>query len=408
MSSPLQALNRSLSAIRRRLFVDVIQVKGRLTGDGPPLSVLLVVPEHSIARGYFLGMLFEGETETLSAGQVLAHGLEHHLRRSGADLCIVERATPWDGLPGCLRLTAPALVRQQIELTAPLDELRKTFRDRNKTLFNKFAKGDRFAVRVSRAPEDFEHFYQRMFLPHVQRQFSGFADVDSRETLRAVFDRGFLMIASAEGVDVGATLCHEKEDALHYHRVGTLDGDPRWIKDGVQSALYVHMMLHARGRPLSRLNLGMSRPFFGDGVYRHKRNWGAVVSEVRDGPGTIHIVQPGPGQALVQFLARHPMIGFSPQGLAAYVGTPEAGQPAPSVAEWQRLYGAAGLAGVCRLAGAGSGFHFEPFAGAAPSVAVRPPKDAALSPVVDAQDQPRRRAVGHAQAGLDQRAVLDA
>ena len=414
MTPLLHVFKRALHALRSRLFIDVVQVRGRLTSGSPSLSVVLGVPRGSVSHGYLLGMLFEdgddGEAAAATArtGRVFLPLLGRHLRRCGADLCLLERPAQWAGLPGCPRIVAPRLVRQQIELTGPLEDLRKTFRDRNKTLFNKFAKGDRFAVRVSRSAEDFDRFYQQMFLPHVQRQFSGFADVDSRETLQAVFDRGFLMIASLDGLDVGATLCHERDDALHYHRVGTLDGDPRWIKDGVQSALYVHMMLHARGRPLARLNLGMSRPFFGDGVYRHKRNWGAVVSLDHDARDALHIVQPAPGPALAQFLARHPLIGFSAHGLAAYVGAPEAGQAPASIAELQRLYGAAGLVGVCRAGDTGSGFSFEPFAAAAPSVVARPPQDAALPAVVDAQDQPRRRAVGHAQAHLDQRTMLDA
>lgn len=363
MKSIFYPLKRLLYKLHTLMFLDVVLVRGRISASSEPMVVLLGVQRKSVTEGYFLDKTFDGPYTRIGSRRVFLPMLDRFIQKSGADLCILEMKPGWKGVKGGKLISTPKLVRQHIDLSEPMEVVKRKFRDRNKTIFNKYAKGDTYAVRISRSAQDFDVFYRDMFVPHVQRQFSGFAALDSHESLKAAFERGFLMIASANGVDVAATLCIERDNGLHYHRVGILNGDQHWVREGVQSALYVHMMLHAKSRNLGYLDLGMSRPFFDDGVYRHKRNWGAVVSDVKDENEVIYVMQTGRGSALREFLAHYPLIGHSGDSLVAYGSHPsDESDVALTPVDLKKKYGAHGIFGMRLLSRSGDDFHQVSFA----------------------------------------------
>src|SRR5262249_46358059 len=63
--------------------------------------------------------------------------------------------------------------------------------------------------------------------------------------------------------------------------LGTANGDPALLRDGMGAALYYHIILHAERCGCARLDFGTSHSSLHDGVLRYKRKWGVTLDERR-------------------------------------------------------------------------------------------------------------------------------
>ncbi|MEY4752709.1 MAG: hypothetical protein RJA44_384 [Pseudomonadota bacterium] len=326
-------------------FSRVFMVEGELKGCGSPFRTVMAMHPNSYSARFLLGRIYGSEHSVLSQRLLPYHGIGTLLARQSADLCIIN--APARFRPALERqgaLIAPDMVRQVIDLRGGIEQAKRGFRSRNRTLFNKYAQRSPFAIRVSRDVADFEYYYDRMFVPHTRKQFSHMPVIDTREALAERFAQGFLLIANRDGQDVAADLCYEQDRRLHYHRAGVLDGDEQHIQDGAQTALYVHMMLLAAERGLDYLDLGASRPFIDDGVYRHKRVWGARVLP-EDSRDKIHAYLPLSEHGLTRFLRHNPMLAFEHgQHIAAHMAAED--ESGFDSAEALKRCGADGVSGV--------------------------------------------------------------
>lgn len=361
-------MKRLLSAVKLFLyrqftlyFSHILLAQGVMRGVGERRRLLLVMPRHSVNEGYFLRRVFGDEFQVLVRSRVFLPRLKVVIDRHAPDLCFADLPPRWLGQVSRFgAIETRSFIWQGIDLHADLAIIKQRFRTRNKPVFNRHAGQGPFDVRLSNDLRDFDHFYQRMFLPHIERQFAGFVAVDGQAVLRAVFSKGFLLIASKNGVDVAATLCYETPETLRYHRAGVLDGDEQHVRDGAQAALYVQMILRAKANGRARLDLGLSRPFFDDGVFHYKRGWGARVGlEEPEGATMMYVMQVANPNAMKEFLSLNPMLGCSGNDLVAWVALgPRAEAPELSDLALLKAYGVDGLAGIQVLAGPGKTARF--------------------------------------------------
>jgi Acetyltransferase (GNAT) domain len=330
-------------------FSHSLLVEGTLKYAPRTCRVLLVMPRYSTTRSYLLHLLFGVDFKTIRSGRVFILQLRSYLKNLPDDVGLVFVLVP-TALDGSFSQTggikSPGEVRQIIDLTGDMSELKARFRTRTKGIFNKYSQRTPFSIRLSNDLGDFDFFFHRMLVPHLHRQFKGFAEIDDYRKLLPYFQKGFLFVAREEDQDVAATLCYVKGDTMTYHRAGVLDGEERHIKSGAQSALYVHMITHARSMGLAKLDLGLSDAFFDDGVYNYKRSWGAGVSVDEDAESSLYIYSHKDSKELVHFLHHHPLIGWKDGALVGHVGElSESPDEKVDDQALQRKLGASGLSG---------------------------------------------------------------
>jgi hypothetical protein len=191
---------------------------------------------------------------------------------------------------------------------------------------------------------DFEFFYERMFLPHTRLQFGEYADIEPAEAMEPYFRRGFLVFTVLDGVRLTGSLCHVEGGTLVYRRMGVLDGDRAHLAAGAQAANYLFFVRLAREMGCHAVDFMNSRPFPNDGVFRHKRDWGASVEPE---PHTardvyhLHLGAPGP---IARFYAENPAIVLTEEGLEVLTGAPDGG--ALDVGDLRHRLYSPGLAGA--------------------------------------------------------------
>ena len=340
-----EAVEDPIRGVYWRYVARVAVVEGCLKGGNRLRRALLVMPFDQPFQNYLLQRLWsEGATLTAS-GRTWISALHRYGRRlpPGIDFCLAELPGGWrTQFAGECAFRSPGIVRQVLDVSGDWAEVRRRFNRKKRELFNRLSARNPFEWRVSNLGADFDFFYDRMYLPLLRRRFGNFGRIESRETLRGFFDRGFLLFLLDKGAPIAASLCAVEGTRYVYFRGGVLDGDDAHVRNDAQAALYFLMIRQAREQGLAEVDLGHSRAFFGDGVYRHKREWGSRVSVDADLGQWLFCFAPGRPDVVRELVAANPLIVETDDGLVGCCAV----EGLPDLRELRRLYGADGIVGV--------------------------------------------------------------
>lgn len=361
ISTFLPRLRTKISEALRNRVVRVSLASGISRSSNRAISVVFAARCRSDLIPYYRRKIFSTLHEERTLGRCLVSRLPTLLANEAPDLYVLDLPLNRLQLAEDLRaLKIPRLVRQHIDLTGDIADIKGRCRTRYRTLFNRFSLHNPFQMRISQDEADLRHFYQRMYLPHIAQQFDDAAVIDSYEQQAEILARGFLLIANDGHQDVAATLCHIKGDTMHYSRAGVLDGDRQHIQRGAQSALYVQMILHAKQAGLHKLNLGMSYPLYEDGVFKHKRAWGAQVTPDESKHTYVCLGGAPESTELIDFLTSNPVIGLHDGGLIGYAAWED--RPESPVADLIKTRETPGLSGLVLVNASTRAFSHVAFA----------------------------------------------
>lgn len=360
MTRLAEAVRSVLARLAARSLPRARRVDGQLS-DGTPLRFLVVGGQ--LYSAYLLSLPCAAGRPVL-AGRTRVGPLRRLRERPGGDLDLCIATLPLDrALPaGTWRFRQQEFVRQVLDVSPDAAPNRR-LRDKLKETERKVRRNG-LSCRVSRDPGDFALFYERMFLPHTRSQFGAHADVDSREDMEAYFKRGFLVLVVQGGQPVVGALCLVENGTLVYRRMGVLDAERAHMVSGAQAAAYSFFIGLARERGCHSVDFMKSRPFLHDGVFRHKRDWGASVRADDESDTWAHHLHLGPARTLVRFYADNPAIVCGPQGLEAVVGV-AAGEVVDAASLCDRYF-SPGLGALLVLRDPPDASLRIPFDGAAP------------------------------------------
>lgn len=142
-----------------------------------------------------------------------------------------------------------------------------------------------FEFDISRKITDFNRFYHEMYLPYVTGRFGDSSIVKTRKKLLRDFQAGFLFILSHNGKPVAGSVVKVDRDQVTGIVFGVLDGAEYYLREGVSGVYYYYLLEWAAQNRKSFMNMGHTRPFPRDGVYRFKRKW--LMSVFPDGDGVM-------------------------------------------------------------------------------------------------------------------------
>ncbi|MFO0754195.1 MAG: GNAT family N-acetyltransferase [Thermodesulfovibrionales bacterium] len=272
----LGTLKQTVYSKASLLFSRATVIEGVLKGGERPLRCMFV--ENSAVREYLAPRTFAEPPRVLSSFRVFLPALRGALRGTkGLDLCIAVLSSFYEPyVRGCYSMRSGEWVHQLLDTASPWEELYGRFHRNPRETVRKVRKHG-FAFRISRTPEDFELFYHTMYLPLARRQHGALAHIDSYREMRSFFRKGFLLLVMEKERAVAGGLSVPRGDTLVFRRVGVLNGDRELIRRGAQAAVYHYMIRHAYENTFRTLDLMKSRSFLNDGVYVHKREWGAAV-----------------------------------------------------------------------------------------------------------------------------------
>jgi hypothetical protein len=317
----LKALKKSAYAIYSRYFSRATLVEGTLKDSDASCRCLFI--DDSSFKDYLISRMYDESSGSVRTGRLWVSSLKRLVKNppSDVDLCIAVLPIRWEkAFNGLYDFKSPEHVRQVINLAGDWVAVKKQFHRKKREIFNRLMINSPFGCRISTDMADFDFFYYRMHLPHCRKQFGTFAGIDSYEEMKKFFLQGFLLLAVDGGKAIAGSLCLVEDHTMIYRRAGVLNGDEEYIKKGVQTALFFFMIRHAKDHNLLRLDVMQSRPFFNDGVYRHKREWGSSVSVDTDVERWIYLFNFDGSGRLATFVRQNPIIVDTPEGLMGLIG----------------------------------------------------------------------------------------
>lgn len=243
-------------------------------------------------------------------------GAELARRRADADLTLarLDRATAAVALDDSW-----VLVPEWVGARAPIPDDAIALCRRSKSLANNLARMRRAGFRpvVSHAPEDFDHFYERMYLPFTRERHDTEAVVTDRARLRRCFRQGGIMWALRGDERVAALLFRVRGRTFDLIVLGTAEGARGPLADGAIFALDLFLFEYARTLGCTVLDFGGSRPSPRDGLLAYKARWEARIGATRATFYDLGLWWPRWTPALRAFLERTPLLVRQGDGLAA-------------------------------------------------------------------------------------------
>jgi hypothetical protein len=308
---PLYYFRRIVLFIQSGMVFQIYVIRGIAAEGSLPLTAAYL----SSGRGFdFLARrLFENGQYTLEhRGRAFfwqQDKISKELARE-ADLVIIERNNllNWTPTYGDW-VTSPTWVRMVIELN-PNDDwatVESGFKKHSKNI-RRFKKSG-FTYRISRSMEDFDLFYDQMYVPLVTQRHTVDAFVDSRKHLLKLFKQGFLlMILDQDGNPIAGDLDHINGDTLFGIACGVRDGDQNLLEEGALSAIYYYALQWCHENGIRRCDIAEVRPFIEDGVYQYKRRWGYQPTRELWNTREWLLWVPNHAPAATNWLNKHPFL----------------------------------------------------------------------------------------------------
>jgi hypothetical protein len=335
-----------LLALANDLRIPVSIARGRCATTQDRASVLTAGSATDI--DYFLTRFFDGPIEREPRGRVSVAELPGLLRRrrDECDLTIA-RADRISArvFHGAEYLRLPDWAGTLLPMPADLERHFRSARARWDNVQRVRRNGLQW--HVSRSPDDFDTFYETMYLPFARERHGALAVRRNIHQLRRVFRSGFLLWVTHQGRPISAILLTVRAGILKFIVLGTVSGNLDPIRVGGLSALYQFGLEYAAEQNLAAVDLGGVRPCLSDGVVWYKRKLGMRLQPKRDVYHDFLVYWPRGSAAVTSFLAAHPLVGR--QGSDLFGLTALAVDSAPDDQALRRLHRRVWTPGLRRL-----------------------------------------------------------
>jgi hypothetical protein len=324
---------------------------GPLRGSGEPIRALFIGGWRFAT--YVQERMFAEPPRVLSRRIIPLTSVPRLVKvpRTAFDLCMAVTPLRYDAtFHGLCDLRCQEDVRQIIDLRGTWEEIRQRFSKRKRQyVANLLPKRD-FGYRTSHNLRDLERFYHEMHAPHIRRRYGDLAELDSYETMRRWFGEGTLLFVSLDGQDLAGALLVPRADTLMYRRTGFVRDERDESGANMPTLLYHFVIQFARSENFQRLDTMLSRSFLNDGVYRHKREWGAGVYPDVEAESWVYFFLRPRSATVAEFFRQNPLVITEGQGLAGLLGRAETGEPTEAERrEIAKAYAAPGLSRMMLL-----------------------------------------------------------
>ena len=134
---------------------------------------------------------------------------------------------------------------------------------------------------ISRNNEkDFDFFYRNMYLPYTKKRFRRAAKFKTSSELKALYRRnGGIIFVKKEEKPISGILFQIRGETLYALRSGVYQGNHNFIMDLAGQAALFLLIDWAKMKGMKSLDYGSTLPFFSDGTFTYKKEWGMLVED---------------------------------------------------------------------------------------------------------------------------------
>ncbi len=333
-----------------RYFCPATLVEGVIKDTDQTIRCLFIDKKSSLSK-YMMQRIYSGTPTIVKRRIIFVPWIKKILRAPihGIDLCVAVLPLSWEKELGTLSdFKAQEWVRQVLPLFSS-DDVTNERLDRKLRETGKRVRKAGFDYRTSTDLRDFDTFYYDMYLPTAQKQFGDLVLIEPYEDFKSTFleGRGVVLFVMENGSPVAGLVIFFQEKAMVGYRLGVLHGDRDYIKRGAESAIKYFGIRFALESSCHSYDMLGSRPFLEDGVYRHKREWGAMVSHYDALKTWAFFFILDHGDKTAHFFEMNPLIIETQKGLMGLLGVADAEGLTPEKREELiKKYYAPGLKGL--------------------------------------------------------------
>ncbi len=178
-------------------------------------------------------------------------------------------------IPRGFFLTFP-WIRQKVHLTTP------TYLKKRQKINSNFGRKVRkygYTYRMTRNPGAVVRFYEEFYVPYIKDRFQEQCFLRSLGEFQSAVESGFLLQVLDGGKWVSGAICQVRGKSITVLAFGVHKNHFDHLRHGVLSSAYYFIFLWAEKTGLETVDLLRSRAHAGDGVYEHKRRWGAQAEK---------------------------------------------------------------------------------------------------------------------------------
>lgn len=341
----LTSLKQVAYPLTSALFARASLVEGRLKGTGTKFRCLFV--HHCTFSEHLKERSFESDAVVQRCWRVFIPSLRRILRSDGLefDLCVAVLPSFYGSLfDNICDFKGQEEIRQVVDTSGGWEGIRQFLSKTKRQVTNNFPEKYGLSCRMSKDTGDFDNFYHRMYLPHIQKRYGDLSQIDSYGAMRQFFEKGVLLLVTKDDQPVAGALSLIEGKSLVFRRTGVLDGDDSHVKGGAQLALYYFQLKYAVDNGLDTFDTMKSAPFLNDGVFRHKGEWGARTLPDYESEKSVYWFVRGTAEKRAEFFHANPVVVGSGPELSAVVGDSRTNESTtPSSDELLRRYHTVGL-----------------------------------------------------------------
>ncbi|MGQ9681537.1 MAG: hypothetical protein ACUVX9_03260 [Anaerolineae bacterium] len=174
-----------------------------------------------------------------------------------------------------------------------------------------------YTCRLSRAPQAVVDFYRVLYAPYVKERFGDGCLPRSLAEFAAAVRSGALLEVIHAGLPIAGAVCRLSGRQVTALAFGLRPPYAERLRQGALSAVYYYLFRWAEASGLASIDLLRSRAHACDGVYEHKRRWGAEA-EIDPWPVNVWSIYVPPGCRVPQAAEGHLVCsgaGLTPLGL---------------------------------------------------------------------------------------------
>lgn len=129
----------------------------------------------------------------------------------------------------------------------------------------------RFEVTNDR--NQFDKFYQDMYVPYITKVFGNTAILMSYYEMEKNFKNGILLLVKRDEEFIAGEIIVYEKNGPRLAGLGIKNGNTDYLKTEVMLAIYFFAIKYLRQEGYNKLHFGSSRAFLKDGVLQYKKRW---------------------------------------------------------------------------------------------------------------------------------------
>jgi hypothetical protein len=275
---------KKISLWVKSIFILLIQIRQEsfiISGRCKGSSIRILYVGKKLRLPYILQLIHLDESEVKKGRKNYFWNIRQKFDyiQGNVDLFIVELNTL---LASKAKKEGFLLIPEWVKFTLQVpDSIEKFIRGANKSLKEKIRKVRRngYSYEISRDPERLKLFYYKMYTPYISQRFSYLPYIHNFYSVKRIFKTGAILFIKHNDEYIAGNVLAFRDKILRVRLVGIKDGDQKYLKKAVVSAINNFIIKWAIEQKIATLDFGLCRAFLNDGVFYYKRNWNMVLKD---------------------------------------------------------------------------------------------------------------------------------